>query len=83
MAKKSSGIQATINSLPKWVRVLFALPVIDGIVYGLLYRFCAGIGKKSVLLIIVGFLWWWLGMAVLWIVDLICVIIKGRPIFIV
>ena len=52
------------------VKIILALPVLDGIAYGL-YR----IGKGR---IIIGILWIILGIPALWIVDLISVILFGH-----
>jgi hypothetical protein len=52
------------------VKLILALPVLDGIAYGL-YR----IGKGR---IIIGILWIIIGIPLLWIVDLISVILFGK-----
>lgn len=57
------------------VKIILALPVLDGIAYGL-YR----IGKGQ---IIIGILWIILGIPLLWIVDLICIILFGHVKFFV
>ena len=52
------------------VKLILALPVLDGIAFGL-YR----IGRGRV---IIGILWIILGIPALWIVDLICVLLFGH-----
>ena len=38
------------------IKILLALPVLDGLVYGI-YRICKGIIKKNVVTIILGIIW--------------------------
>ena len=61
----------TIDGLPLIVKILLALPVINGIVFGI-YRICKGH-------VIAGILWFFLGSTILWIVDLITIITSGKP----
>jgi len=57
------------------VKLILALPVLDGIAYGF-YR----IGKGR---IIIGVLWIVLGIPALWIIDLICVLLFGHVVLFV
>lgn len=59
-----------IDDLPKILRIILALPGLDGIFYGI-YRIAKG-------KFIIGILWIVLGFAILWIIDLICVITQGK-----
>lgn len=59
-----------INGLPWIVRLIFALPVLDGIIYGI-YRIAKG-------RVLIGILWIFVGAAILWIIDLITVIVNGK-----
>ncbi len=74
MAKSKSGYCAAIDKLPWILRLIFALPVLDGIIYGI-YRICSGVASGSVLKIIMGIVWIFVGAAIFWIIDIICVII--------
>lgn len=67
-----------IDSMPWIVKIIFALPGIDGIVYGLLYRLPKGLIKKDLVQIIIGILWFVLGIAILWIIDLITVVLYKK-----
>ncbi len=67
-----------IDSMPWIIKIIFALPGIDGIVYGLLYRLPKGLIKKDVFQIIVGLLWFFLGFVILWIIDLITVLLNKK-----
>ena len=62
-----------LDDLPLIGKIIFALPGIDGIAYGL-YR----IGKGR---LIVGLLWIPLGFAILWIIDLVSIILNGKVSF--
>lgn len=59
-----------IDSLPFVVKLIFALPLLDGIVYGI-YRIAKG-------KIILGIVWIFLGIFILWIIDLYSVIKNGK-----
>lgn len=64
------GYVKFIEGLPFIVKLIFALPILDGILYGI-YR----IAKGSVIL---GIIWIFVGAAILWIIDLISVIVNGK-----
>ena len=46
MAKSKSGYCAAIDKLPWILRLIFALPVLDGIIYGI-YRICSGVASRK------------------------------------
>ncbi len=60
------------------VKLILALPGIDGIAWGI-YRIAKGVSKKDTTLIIIGILWIFLGFAVLWIVDMVTIILYKKP----
>jgi len=60
----------TIDSLPFIIRLLLALPVLDGIVYGI-YR----IAKGNV---IAGIIWIFVGATILWIIDIVTIVLHGK-----
>ena len=66
-----------MNKLHKAVKIILALPVLDGFCWGL-YRFVKGIEKKDPLLIIGGLLWFFLGIFDFWIVDIITIAILNK-----
>lgn len=72
------GLIKTIDGMPWIIKIIFALPILDGLVYGLLYRLPKGLVKKDNFQIIIGILWFFLGAAVLWIVDLITVLLNKK-----
>ncbi|MDD3171339.1 MAG: hypothetical protein PHO86_03360 [Bacilli bacterium] len=71
MAKATNSFVKAIDELPLVLKVILALPGIDGVVYGI-YRICKGH-------LIAGILWIVLGFAILWIVDIITIILYGKP----
>lgn len=66
------------DNLPWIVKLILALPFIDGLAWGL-YRLIKGIHKKDLVLIIAGIVWLFLGWALLWILDLVTVILYKKP----
>ena len=62
-----------MDSLPLWLKIVFALPGIDGIMYGL-YR----IAKNDTPNIILGVIWLIAGTCVTWIVDIVFLLTKGK-----
>lgn len=64
-----------IEGLPLIVRIILALPVLDGIVYGI-YRICRGDTPAIVL----GIVWIFLGAAVGWILDIVFLAL-GKPVW--
>ncbi|HOP57042.1 MAG TPA: hypothetical protein PLH02_01535 [Bacillota bacterium] len=65
----------TIDGLPLIIKVILALPFIDGIIYGI-YRIAKG-------RLIIGILWIIFGACILWLVDLISILLKGKVVFLV
>ncbi len=62
-----------IDGLPLIIRLILALPGLDGFVYGI-YRIAKG-------RIIIGILWIFLGFAILWIIDIITILLNGKVTF--
>jgi hypothetical protein len=65
------------DGLPVWLKFILALPGIDGIAYGI-YRIAKGIDKKDNVMLVIGILWLFLGIAILWIIDIISVLLYGK-----
>ncbi len=63
-------IVKAFDNLPWILKLVLALPFIDGIAYGI-YRIAKG-------RIILGVIWILAGWAILWIIDLISVIVYGK-----
>lgn len=62
-----------IDGLPWIIRIILALPGIDGIVYGI-YRIAKG-------RLLIGILWIVLGFAILWIIDMFTLITQRKVTF--
>jgi hypothetical protein len=65
------------DGLPFLIKLILALPGIDGIAYGI-YRIAKGIDKKDNVMLLVGILWIVLGIFILWVIDLVSVLMYGR-----
>ena len=65
-------VRKFFNGLPLWLKIVFALPIIDGLAYGL-YRICKG----TIPNIILGIIWIVAGTCVTWILDIIFLLWKG------
>jgi hypothetical protein len=68
----------TFDGLPWILKLVLALPVLDGLCWGI-YRVAKGLSKKDNLLIIVGLIWIFAGAAILWIIDLVTIILYKKP----
>lgn len=77
MAKRNNDFIAFMDELPFILKLIFALPGLD-ILWGI-YRLIKGFKKGDTVLIVFGLIWIFAGWAILWIVDLITVILAGRP----
>jgi len=67
-----SNLVKAFDDLPVLIKFLLALPGIDGLAWGV-YRLVKGIQRNDTTLIIAGIIWIFLGFAILWIVDLVCI----------
>ena len=71
------GFVKWMDDAPLWLKIVFALPVLD-IVWAV-YRLIKGAAYGKISLILGGILWIILGWAILWIIDIICVCIFREP----
>ena len=60
-----------LNTLPLIVKILLALPIIDGIIYGI-YRICKGTTSG----IILGIVWFFIGSFIGWILDIVFLLME-------
>ncbi len=65
------------DNLPWIVKLIFALPGLDGILWGI-YRLIKGLHKNDIGLIVAGIVWIFAGIFILWLVDLITVIMYNK-----
>ena len=62
-----------MDSLPLIVKIIFALPVLDGILYGI-YRICSDDAANMIL----GIIWIFAGATICWVADIIFLLWKGK-----
>lgn len=63
---------------PVWLKVIFALPLLD-IIWGI-FRIVKGATKGKPGLIIIGIIWVILGGPIFWLIDIISILIKKHPV---
>ncbi len=66
-----------MDDAPLWLKIVFALPVIDTI--WAVYRIIKGCAYKKVSLIVAGIIWLLLGWIALWLIDIICICVWREP----
>lgn len=66
-----------MDDAPLWLKIIFALPGID--IIWAVYRIIKGAAYGKLPLILGGILWIILGWAILWIIDIVCVIGWKKP----
>jgi len=66
------------DGLPWIVKLILALPGLDGICWGI-YRVAKGYSRKDNVMLIVGIIWIFAGIFFLWIIDMITIIVSNRP----
>lgn len=69
-----------LDKCPILLKLIFALPFIDGIIWGL-YRVFKGLVNNNIVAVIVGIVWIFAGAAILWIIDILTLIFSGKVIF--
>ena len=62
-----------MDELPMFLKIIFALPVLDGILYGI-YRICSDDAPNMVL----GAIWLFVGATFGWIFDIAFLLWKGK-----
>lgn len=70
----------SMDSLPKVVKVLLAIPFLD--IIWVVYRLCRSIVKKNTLGIVLGILLIIFGIPFLWLVDIITLVAMDKVIWI-
>ena len=71
------GFVKWMDEAPLWLKIVFALLVLD-LVWAL-YRIIKGVAYGKISLIIAGILWIILGWVIFWIIDIICICIFREP----
>ncbi len=68
-------LRKAIDNLPLIVKIILALPILDGIIFGI-YRICKG----DLPGIVLGIIWIFFGGTIGWILDIIFIVL-GKPVF--
>ncbi len=76
-----NSIVKSFDSLPKIVKIIFALPFLD--IIWAIYRLIRSISKSNVLAILLSIVMLVLCPAIFWIVDLITIIVSDKVLWIV
>lgn len=66
-----------MDKAPLWLKVVFALPVLN-VVWGV-YRLVKGACTDKLSVLLGGILWIVAGWAILWIVDIVCIVVYNKP----
>ena len=69
------GFVKWFDDCPTWLKIIFALPVLDSFFWGI-YRIVKGCATGKFSLIIAGVFWFVLGWAILWVIDIISIAIS-------
>jgi len=72
-----NDIVKAYDGLPWIIKLILALPGIDGIAWGL-YRVFKGLSKKDNMLVLIGILWIFLGIFIFWIIDMVSIILYKK-----
>lgn len=67
------GFVKWMDDAPLWLKIIFALPVID--IMWAIYRIVKGVAYGKISTLIAGILWIILGSTILWLIDLISIIV--------
>lgn len=71
------GFVKWLDKAPLWLKVIFALPVLD--IIWAIYRIVKGAGTGKILTLVAGILWILLGWAILFIIDIVCILLYKKP----
>ncbi len=66
-----------MEGLPKWLKVVFCFFILDW--FWAIWRICKGVKANSAIQVILAILWIFFGGVILWILDLICIIVRDYP----
>ncbi len=62
--------------LPKLVKLILCIPALD--IIWVIYRLCRSLEKKNVVGIVLAIVLLIVGIPFVWLIDLICVLVKGE-----
>ena len=76
------GLVKAFDDLPWILKLIFPLPGLDGILWGI-YRIAKGLSTNNTMLVIIGILWIFLGFAILWIIDIVSILLNKKLVWFV
>ena len=74
------GFISAMDNLPLWAKVLLAIPMLD--IIWVVYRLCKSIDSKNTLGIVLAIVLIVIGIPFLWLVDIICLVLMGKVLWI-
>ncbi|MFP4077893.1 MAG: hypothetical protein ACLFUQ_01965 [Candidatus Izemoplasmataceae bacterium] len=66
------------DGLPWIVKLILALPGIDGIAWGI-YRIAKGLDRNDAVMVIAGIVWLFVGFFLFWIIDMFTIFTQKKP----
>ncbi|MBQ7921615.1 MAG: hypothetical protein IJ325_03440 [Clostridia bacterium] len=65
----------TFDSLPLIVKVILAIPALDIIWW--IYRICRSLDKNNIVGVVIAVILMCVGIPFMWVIDIICILVKG------
>jgi len=66
----------TIDNLPKIVKLILCIPMLDIVWW--IYRICKSLDKNNMVGLVIAIILLVVGIPFMWLIDLICVLVKGN-----
>lgn len=66
----------TIDNLPKIVKLILCIPMLDIVWW--IYRICKSLDKNNIVGLVIAIILLFVGVPFMWLIDLICVLVKGN-----
>lgn len=66
----------TFDSLPLIVKVILAIPALDIIWW--IYRICRSLDKNNIVGVVIAVVLLCVGIPFMWLVDILCILVKGN-----
>ena len=66
----------TFDSLPLILKVILAIPALDIIWW--IYRICRSLDKNNIVGVVIAVILMCVGIPFMWLVDILCILIKGN-----
>ena len=66
----------TFDSLPLIVKVILAIPALD--ILWWIYRICRSLDKNNIVGVVIAVVLLCVGIPFMWLVDILCILVKGN-----